>query len=113
MLKNQQDVAVLKAELEYLDGDFRPQQAAHEVKSLGVRPECANPKCQTEFHWRAEGKFFRFRPEGNASANENKSDRDAPTRHHGVSHYWLCKCCSLLLTLVYREHGVILRPRWL
>jgi hypothetical protein len=48
MLKNQQDVAVLKAELEYLDGD-----------------------------------------------------------------YWLCKCCSLLLTLVYREHGVILRPRWL
>jgi hypothetical protein len=27
MLKNQQDVEVLKAELEYLDGDFRPQQA--------------------------------------------------------------------------------------
>jgi hypothetical protein len=50
MLKNQQDVEVLKLELEYLDGDFRPQQAVHEVKSFGVRPECANPKCQTECH---------------------------------------------------------------
>jgi hypothetical protein len=113
MLKNQQDMAVLKAELDYLDGDFSPQQAAHEVKSFGVRPECANPECQTEFHWRARGKFFRFRPEGNAWANENKSDRDAPTKHHGVRHYWLCKCCSVLLTVVYREHGAVLIPRWL
>jgi hypothetical protein len=64
MLKNQQDVAVLKAELEYLDVDFRPQQAVHEVKSFGVRPECANPKCQTEFHWRAEGNSFDSGPRG-------------------------------------------------
>jgi hypothetical protein len=93
MLKNQQDVAV-KAELEYLDGDFRPQQALPDFRSFGVSPECANPKCQTEFHWLAEGEFFRFRTEGDGSANEKKSHRGAPTKHHGVRHYWLCKRCS-------------------
>ncbi len=64
MLKNQQDVAVLKAELEYLDGDFRPQQAAHEVKSLGVRPECANPKCQLSFIGAQKENSFDSDPRG-------------------------------------------------
>ena len=112
MKKNQQDVEVLKPELEHLDWDVRPKQAINEFKSFGVYRECANPECETEFHWLARGTFFRFRP-GDASARENKSNRDAPTKHHGVRHYWLCKCCSVLLTLVCREHRVVLRPRWL
>jgi hypothetical protein len=49
MKKNQQDVEVLKPELEHLDWDVGPQQAINEFKSFGVYRECANPECETEF----------------------------------------------------------------
>jgi len=43
MLKNQQDVAVLKAELECLDGDFRPSK-----QHTKLNPSVFVPSVQTQ-----------------------------------------------------------------
>lgn len=78
----------------------------------GLHPKCANPACPTAFYWTAGGKFFRFQPD-EASATLNDSMVDSPSAIHGVRHYWLCKRCSQVFTLVYDgEYGVVLKALW-
>jgi hypothetical protein len=75
-------------------------------------PKCANPACPTAFHWTGGGKFFRFRPDPVSAPGSNPT-ADSPGGVHGVRHYWLCKRCSNVFTLVYdEEHGVTLKLLW-
>ena len=72
-----------------------------------VRPKCANPACQAEFHWIGGGKFFRFRSDPSAK-NENELAANPHLSH--VKHFWLCERCSSIFTLVYeKDSGVVLK----
>lgn len=96
---------------------IHPKQTpgAHSLRGIPLyqkqHPKCANPTCQTAFHWTDGGKFFRFRPDP-VLADENNSITDAPKGIHGVRHYWLCQPCSEVFTLVYEEDGVMLKMLW-
>jgi hypothetical protein len=73
-----------------------------------LHPKCANPACATAFHWLGGGKFFRFRPESEAS----HSNKGVPVWISGVKHYWLCEHCSHVFTLAYDEsQSVVLKLR--
>jgi hypothetical protein len=75
-------------------------------------PKCANPACSIAFHWTGGGKFFRFRPDPDSSANANSKEGTLGGTH-GVKHYWLCERCTHVFTLVYDErHGAIIKLLW-
>lgn len=64
-----------------------------------ANPKCANPACPTCFHWKKGGKFFRFRQE---QVNELvDSTMAGPPNLHQVEHFWLCRRCAEMFTLVY------------
>jgi hypothetical protein len=69
--------------------------------------KCANPACNTPFHYLREGKLFRF--DSAAVAGPALVTGKKPMRR--VEHFWLCGPCSAELTVTYdREHGVITAP---
>jgi len=64
--------------------------------------KCANPFCAKSFDADAGGKYFVFHQRVNDPGNP-----------HHVKHYWLCRSCSHVFTLVEdREHGPVVTPRW-
>jgi len=72
-------------------------------------PKCANPACQSAFHWLGGGKFFRFRPDSPTPSSEALVSRP-PAEPRGVRHYWLCERCSHVFSLAYDENqGVVLK----
>ena len=72
-------------------------------------PKCANPACQSAFHWLGGGKFFRFRPDSPTPSSETLVSRP-PAEPRGVRHYWLCERCSHVFSLAYDENqGVVLK----
>jgi hypothetical protein len=77
-----------------------------------LHPKCANPACTTAFHWRAGGKFFRFRS-SEAAQNCGSAEAHPQANLHDVKHFWLCEPCSHIFTLVYADGtGVILKLLW-
>ncbi len=72
-------------------------------------PKCANPACQTAFHWLGGGRFFRFRPDSPAPAS-SAGGMESPKPTHSVKHYWLCERCAHFFTLAFDENsGVVLK----
>jgi hypothetical protein len=74
--------------------------------------KCANPACSAHFLYLHEGRVFRI-------MRDSRDQRDAqlgvdPTlkKHPQVEFFWLCKVCSLTMTISYRNgSGVIVQPR--
>jgi hypothetical protein len=60
------------------------------------RPRCANPQCNTLYHWTVSGRFFRFAIE---QAYPSTDVRRAHHNLHEVEHFWLCDPCSRQYTL--------------
>ena len=65
---------------------------------------CANPDCGASFDYR-QGRLFRFQ--------QSHPQRQTPARTHSVWHLWLCKACSEIYTLEYRQDlGVLFDLRF-
>ena len=72
-----------------------------------TNPKCANPACPTVFHWKKGGKFFRFRQE-EVHELDDPVNAEPPNLHH-VEHFWLCRRCAEMFTLVHVQgQGVVL-----
>jgi len=72
---------------------------------------CANPACSAHFLYLHEGRVFRI-VRDSMNVREMQLGVD-PTlkKHPQVEFYWLCKTCSVKMTIVYRkESGVIVQP---
>lgn len=69
--------------------------------------KCANPACNTPFHYLREGRLFRF--DSTAVPGPMLLKGRKPARR--VEHFWLCGPCSAELTIAYdREAGVLTVP---
>lgn len=75
---------------------------------------CANPACAAPFRYLHEGKLFQIeRPLNRNAANHNEFPDDATGRKPAsqVELFWLCKNCSLTMTLIFEKGGrVVTRP---
>ena len=71
--------------------------------------KCANPVCPNQFRSLSHGKLFLVQTDrwaAGADGAANGSRRGRMTRQ--VERYWLCDCCSSLLTLtVERGRGMV------
>ncbi len=66
--------------------------------------KCANPNCGASFDYR-QGQLFRF--------HDSHTGRKTAGCAYTVRHLWLCKACSEIYTLVYREDlGVVFDHRF-
>jgi hypothetical protein len=74
--------------------------------------KCANPACPSVFRSLSHGKLFLLETENSATTISDAaslSRRERSARR--VERYWLCDCCSSLLTLTFeRGRGMITVP---
>lgn len=74
--------------------------------------KCANPACPSVFRSLSRGKLFLLETDHAAAAVPNPSLTSRRERlARRVERYWLCDCCSSLLTLTFeRGRGMVTVP---
>jgi hypothetical protein len=81
-------------------------------KEASVLHKCANPVCPNQFRSLSHGKLFLVQTDrwaARADEAANGSRRGRLTRQ--VERYWLCDCCSSLLTLTFEPgRGMVTVP---
>ena len=71
--------------------------------------KCANPDCPSIFRRLSQGKLFVVETDNSTAASEPATRKTRSERR--VERYWLCDCCSSLLTLSFeRGRGVVAVP---
>jgi hypothetical protein len=74
--------------------------------------KCANPDCPSKFRSLRHGKLFLLQTDHTTESIPSPSPinrRERPLR--SVERYWLCDCCSSLLTLTFeRGRGMVTVP---
>ena len=73
--------------------------------------KCANPACESEFHYLGKGKLFLVEMDDHGPVPAGPRlvmERRRPQR---VEHYWLCDECAGRMTLaIDRARGVVTVP---
>lgn len=73
--------------------------------------KCANPDCPAIFRRLSQGKLFVVETDNSTAASgiASANRRARPSRR--LERYWLCDCCSALLTVSFeRGRGVVTVP---
>ncbi|HET7440021.1 MAG TPA: hypothetical protein VFJ47_01870 [Terriglobales bacterium] len=75
---------------------------------------CANPACAAPFRYLHEGRLFQIERRLDRTAADHSEFPDDPGSKRPASQvefFWLCKNCSLTMTLVFEKGtGVVTRP---
>jgi len=73
--------------------------------------KCANPDCPSIFRRLSQGKLFVVETDNSIATSGIASANRGARSLRRVERYWLCDCCSSLLTVsVVRGRGVITVP---
>ncbi len=73
--------------------------------------KCANPACPSVFRSLSHGKLFLLETDHTAEAIPIPSLSNRRGRLTRIERYWLCDCCSSLLTLAFeRGRGMVTVP---
>jgi hypothetical protein len=73
--------------------------------------KCANPDCNTPFHYLREGRLYQIDAASGAERDAAPPSVNEPKRPHKVEFFWLCGQCAQSMTLTYqRGKGVIAIP---
>jgi hypothetical protein len=74
--------------------------------------KCANPDCSSVFRRLSHGKLFLLEVDQTAESGPGPSPTNRRERLvRRVERYWLCDCCSSLLTLTFeRGRGMVTVP---
>ncbi len=71
--------------------------------------KCANPDCNTPFHYLRDGRLYQI--DTASDAERNGPPPSDPKRPHKVEFFWLCGQCAQSMTLTYqRGKGVVASP---
>jgi hypothetical protein len=73
--------------------------------------KCANPDCNTPFHYLRDGKLYQIDTANSAEQGAALQFISEPKRPHKIEFFWLCGLCSASMTLTFqRGKGVITVP---
>ncbi len=73
--------------------------------------KCANPDCNTPFHYLREGRLYQIDTASDGERDGAAPSPAEPKRAHKVEFFWLCGQCAQSMTLTYqRGKGVVAAP---